>query len=260
MIIIPNPAKERLKAGELSLGVGVRQARTVDIGKAMKAAGYDWLFIDLEHNSMDMDMACQISVAAQDAGITPIVRVPGFEHYLATRALDGGALGIVVPHVDDVETAAQMATNCRYPPIGHRSMTGALPQVNFASYPIGEMAEAVNAATLLILMIETPSAVENADAIAAVEGVDVLLIGTNDLCMEMGIPGQFDHPDVVAAYDTVIAACHKHGKHPGMGGVYDPAIMGQYVEKGMKFILSGSDMAFMMAGAKAQAAAVRELN
>jgi len=78
--------------------------------------------------------------------------------------------------------------------------------------------------------------------------------------MEMGIPGQFDHPDVGAAYDTVIAACHKHGKHPGMGGVYDPAMMAQYVEKGMKFILSGSDMAFMMAGAKAQAATVRELN
>ena len=138
-------------------------------------------------------------------------------------------------------------------------MTGALPQVNFASHPIGEMAEAVNAATLLILMIETPRAVKNADAIAAVEGVDVLLIGTNDLCMEMGIPGQFDHPDVAAAYDTVIAACHKHGKHPGMGGVYDPAMMAQYVDKGMKFILSGNDMAFMMAGAKAQTAAIREL-
>ena len=259
MITISNPAKERLKAGELSLGVGVRQARTVDIGKAMKAAGYDWLFIDLEHNSMDMDMACQISVAAQDAGITPIVRVPGFEHYLATRALDGGALGIVVPHVDDVETAAQMATNCRYPPIGHRSMTGALPQVNFASHPIGEMAEAVNAATLLILMIETPRAVENADAIAALEGVDVLLIGTNDLCMEMGIPGQFDHPDVAAAYDTVIAACHKHGKHPGMGGVYDPNIMKDYVAMGARLILAGNDFPFLMKAAKEQAEVVREM-
>ena len=260
MITIPNLAKERLEAGELSLGVGLRQARTADIGKVMKTAGFDWLFIDMEHNSMNLDMACQISVAAQDAGITPIVQVPGFEHYLATRALDGGALGIVVPHVDDSKTAAQMVSNCRYPPIGHRSMTGALPQVNFKRHPIGEMAEAVNAATLIIVMIETPNAVENADAIAAVEGVDALLIGTNDLCMEMGIPGQFDHPDVSAAYKKVIAACHEHGKHPGMGGVYDPAMMAQYVQQGMKLILSGSDMAFMMAGAKAQAEAVRELN
>ena len=131
MITIPNPAKERLEAGELSLGVGLRQARTVDIGKAMKAAGFDWLFIDLEHNSMDIDMACQISVAAQDAGITPIVRVPGFQHFHASRVLDTGAQGIVVPHVDDVETARKMVENVKYPPVGRRSITGSLPQLDF---------------------------------------------------------------------------------------------------------------------------------
>ena len=89
---LKNLTKEKLAKGELALGVGLRQARSVDIGKTMKTAGFDWLFIDMEHNTMDMDMACQISVAAHDAGITPIVRVPGFEHYHATRALDGGAI------------------------------------------------------------------------------------------------------------------------------------------------------------------------
>ena len=259
MIAIQNSAKAQLDSGELSLGVGLRQARTVDIAKAMKTAGYDWLFIDMEHNTMDIDIACQISVAAQDSGITPIVRVPGFEHHLASRALDGGAQGIIVPHVDDKTTAEKMVSSCRYPPIGHRSMTSALPQVNFASYPIGELSEAINTATLLILMIETPQAVKNAGAIAAVDGVDALLIGTNDLCMEMGIPGQFDHDIIHEAYDTVITACKKHGKHPGMGGVYDPSLMAEYVKKGMRLILSGSDMAFMMAGAKAQAKAIRSL-
>ncbi len=259
MIQVKNHAKEMLEKGELSLGVGIRNARTSDIGKAMKTAGFDWLFIDMEHNTMDIDMACQISVAAQDAGITPIVRVPGFEHHHATRALDGGAQGIVVPHVDDAETAAQMVSNCRYPPVGKRSMTGALPQLAFESHPFGEVAESVNAATLLVLMLETPTAIENADAIAAVPGVDALLIGTNDLCMEMGIPGQFDHPDVAAAYETMVAACKKHGKHPGMGGVYNPDLMQKYIGIGARLILSGSDMAFMMAGAKNQASTVRGL-
>jgi len=259
MIQITNHAKQRLEAGELSLGVGLRQARSVDIGKAMKTAGYDWLFIDMEHNTMDVDMACQISVAAQDAGITPIVRVPGFEHHHATRVLDGGALGIVVPHVDDAATAARMVSNCRYPPVGHRSMTGALAQLDFQSHPFGEVAEAVNAATLLVVMIETPLAVQNADAIAAVPGVDALLIGTNDLCMEMGIPGQFDDDRVADAYRAVVAACQAHGKHAGMGGVYDPGLMQRYIEIGARFILSGSDFAFMMAGARQQAAAVRGL-
>ena len=93
MISVTNVTKDKLEAGDLAIGVGLRQARTVDIAKAMKTAGFDWLFIDMEHNSMDLDVAVQISVAAQDTGITPIVRVPGFQHFHATRALDGGARG-----------------------------------------------------------------------------------------------------------------------------------------------------------------------
>ena len=95
MIELRNRALEQLRSGQLAIGVGLRQARTVDTAKAMLTAGFDWLFIDMEHNSMDIDTAVQISIAAQDAGITPIVRVPGYEHYHATRALDGGAQGIL---------------------------------------------------------------------------------------------------------------------------------------------------------------------
>jgi len=97
--VLRNSARERLEAGELALGVGICQSRTVDIAAIMKACGYDWLFLDLEHNSMDLDTAVQISVAALSAGIAPIVRVPAGQFWLATRVLDGGALGIVMPHV-----------------------------------------------------------------------------------------------------------------------------------------------------------------
>ncbi|TVQ35535.1 MAG: aldolase [Geminicoccaceae bacterium] len=257
MVAIHNATKAKLEAGEIALGVGLRNARTADIAKAMKTAGFDWLFIDMEHNTMSLDVAAQISVAAQDAGITPLVRVPGTAHHHATRALDGGALGIVVPHVDDAETAARMVANVRYPPLGHRSMTGALPQVDFESHPFGAVADAINEATLLVLMLESPQAIDRVEEIAAVPGYDALLIGTSDLCMEMGLPGQIDHPDVVEAYRRVIAACKKHGKHPGMGGVYNPPLMHRYFELGMRLILAGSDHAFLMAGAKAQAAALR---
>ena len=258
MVTIENRAKAKLQAGEIVLGVGLRNARTVDIAKAMKTAGFDWLFIDLEHSTMDADMAAQISVAAQDAGITPVVRVPGLAHHHATRVLDGGAQGIVVPHVDDAETAARMVQNVRYPPVGHRSITGALPQLDFASHPSGEVAAAVNEATLLVLMLESPGAIDRVDEIAAVPGYDALLIGTNDLTMEMGIPGQVDHPDVVDAYRRVIAACKAHGKHPGMGGVYTPPLMHRYLDLGMKLILAGGDHSFLMAGARAQVAALRQ--
>ena len=88
----------------------------MDIGKIMKTSGYDWLFIDMEHNSMDVDIASQICIAGQDAGITPIVRVPDSTHHHATRVLDCGAQGIVFPHVDDYETAKKLVSNCLYPP------------------------------------------------------------------------------------------------------------------------------------------------
>lgn len=257
---IRNIAKERLAAGELAIGVGLRQARNVDIGKIMKTCGFDWLFIDMEHNAMAVEDAVQISVAAQDAGVTPVVRVPGFEHYHATRVLDGGALGIVVPHVDTPEQAAQVVDNCKFPPIGHRSVTGVLPQFDFAAVPMAEATAAINEGTLLVVMLETPLAVENADAIAAVDGVDVLLMGTNDLCVEMGIPGALDHPKVVDAYERVIAACRTHGKHPGLGGVYRPDLMERYIGMGMRLVLGGSDLSFMMTAAKDRSAFLRGLS
>ncbi|HKC44523.1 MAG TPA: aldolase/citrate lyase family protein, partial [Burkholderiales bacterium] len=104
MSVVPNQTKRRLAAGGLAIGLGLRLARTVDIATIAKACDYDWLFIDMEHGSLDVDRAAQIAVAALAVGVTPIARVPGPEHYHASRLLDAGAQGIVVPHVD---TAAQ---------------------------------------------------------------------------------------------------------------------------------------------------------
>jgi 2-keto-3-deoxy-L-rhamnonate aldolase RhmA len=260
MTKIRNIAKERLQAGELAIGTGLRQARTVDIAKIMKTAGFDFLFIDCEHNSMSVDMAGQISNAAQDAGITPIVRVPGFQHFHASRALDAGAQGIVAPHVDTADVAARIVDQCLYPPLGHRSVTGLVPQTDFAALPIAEAAPAINDATLTVIMLETPLAIENVEAIAAVPNLDVLLVGANDFCMEMGLPGQLDHPKVVESFERIVAACRANGKYPGLGGVYTPPLIERYVGMGFRFILAGSDLSFMLAAAKERAAAVRAMS
>ena len=244
-----NIAKEKILNNELCLGVGLRQSRTVDIGKIMATSGYDWLFIDMEHNSMDIDIASQISVAAQDAGITPIVRVPDFAHHHATRVLDCGAMGVVFPHVDNADIAKKLVSYCLYPPKGHRSMTGVLPQLDFKQQPIADVASIIKKNMLIVIMLESPEAIENVDSIAAVDGVDVILIGTNDLCMEMGIPGDYSNPKVKDAYTKVIEACKKNGKTPGMGGVYNEELMSVYIKMGMRFILSGSDLSFMMQSA-----------
>lgn len=254
---VRNPARERLLRGELSLGLGLRQARTVEIAKLLKTCDYDWLFIDLEHNTMSIDTAAQISVAALDAGIAPLVRVPARQYWLATRALDGGALGIVMPHVDTPEEAREVVAHLRYPPVGHRSVAGSLPQVDFKAMKTGELTSVLNTATLVTVMIETPQAVANADAIAAVPGVDALLIGTNDLAMEMGIPGEFADPRIVAAYETVIGACRKHRKFPGMGGVYAEALMKRYIGLGMRMVLAGGDSGLLMQAATQRSAFLR---
>jgi len=244
-----NVAKEKILNNELCLGVGLRQSRTVDIGKIMATSGYDWLFIDMEHNSMDIDIASQISVAAQDAGITPIVRVPDFAHHHATRVLDCGAMGVVFPHVENADIAKKLVSYCLYPPKGHRSMTGVLPQLDFKQKAIADVANTINDNMLIVIMLESPEAIANVDSIAAVDGIDVILIGTNDLCMEMGIPGDYSNPKVKDAYSKVIEACKKYRKTPGMGGVYNEELMSEYINMGMKFILSGSDLSFMMQSA-----------
>jgi len=255
---VRNPARERLNNGELCLGIGLRQARTVDIAAAMATCGFDWLFIDLEHGTMPLDTAMQISVAALTAGISPVVRVPARQYSLATRVLDGGALGIVVPHVDTAEEARAIVGHLKYPPLGHRSMGGGLPYFGFRAVPTGEAAATMNKETLLVVMLETPQAIANAESIAEVEGVDVLLIGTNDLMMEMGFPGQFAHPEVARAYEKVIAACRKHRKWPGMGGVYTEELLGKYVAMGMRVIIAGSDLSLLMAGAGQRAKFLRD--
>ena len=248
--VVTNTVKQLLDNGKLAVGMGVRQGRTADTARAAKACGFDWVFIDMEHNSMDIDNAVQMCVSALDTGVTPIVRVPSHHHFHATRLLDGGAMGVIFPHVDTPEQAREAVLNCRFPPIGNRSIPGGLPQLGFASLSQAESCDLCNENLLVVVMLETEQAINNADAIAAVEGVDVLLIGSSDLAASMGIPGDFNHTKIEAAYLTVISACHKYNKHPGMGGIYENQLMEKYVTQGARFLLGGSDLSFIISAGR----------
>jgi 2-keto-3-deoxy-L-rhamnonate aldolase RhmA len=254
---IVNHAKERMQRGELAVGMGVRGMRGIEVARVMKTAGYDYLFIDLEHGATSVETTFQICVAALDAGIAPLVRVPNGEHALGTRCLDSGALGVVIPHVDSADEARQIADAFRFAPAGHRSLGGGFPQFGFAPVPAAEAVSALNEATLVVVMIETPRAVENAERIAAVPGIDVLLMGTNDLCLEMGIPGKLDDARVGAAMDTVVAACRKHGRWAGLGGVYGRELMKHHLARGFRFVLAGNDLSVLLTAAQDQAAFAR---
>ena len=256
MTTVGNLARERLERGELSLGVGIRVIGGVEIAKAMKSVGFDWLFIDLEHGALSIETVSQMCVAALDIGISPLVRVPNGEYSLATRLLDNGAVGIVVPHVETAQEASRIADRLRYPPQGHRGVFSMMPQFEYK--PTADFTTSLNNSNLIAVMLESAAAIDNAEAIAAVPGIDVLLIGTNDLCIEMGVPGELGHAKIVDSYERMIAACRKHAKWPGMGGVYDEELMRRYIDMGARFILSGSDLGFLMDSASRRLSLLRK--
>lgn len=252
-----NPVLDRLRKDELALGVGVRLARTVEIAKMMRGCDFDWLFIDLEHGSLTLDHTAQISAMALETGIGAIVRIPQEQWDMASRALDNGATGIVMPHVDTPEVAAMAVRRLRFPPVGHRATYGGIAQYDYGAMEVVDCAPELDASILLAMMLESPLAIENAEAIAAIEGIDVLFIGAHDLSVEMGVPGVLDHPRMVAAFEHVVAAARKHGKFCGFGGLGDEALMARYIGMGMRMILNGTDFAFMIKAATDRARVLR---
>jgi len=257
MPLVENTTKSKLKRNELALGFGVHHLRTSATAMLAAASGHDWLFIDMEHGAHSVQEATQICIAAIPTGITPIVRICAGALDEGTRCLDNGALGVIVPHVDTVEQARAIAHAFRYPPLGHRSWGGPPAAYGFMAPGNAEAQAALNDTVLVVAMIESPQAVANAREIAAVEGIDALLIGTSDLTAELGISGQIAHAKVAEAYETVGAACKQHGKALGMGGVYDKDTASRYIKGGARMILSGSDHNFILAGAKARTEILR---
>jgi 2-keto-3-deoxy-L-rhamnonate aldolase RhmA len=259
MALVENTTKRKLRAGDIALGFSVQHLRTSATAMIAAAADHDWLFIDMEHGAFSVQEATQLCLAALPTGITPIVRVCAGALDEGTRALDNGALGVVVPHVDDVAQAKRIADAFRYPPRGTRSWGGPPAAYGYRAPGNAEAQAAINDAVLVAAMIESSAGVANAGQIAAVDGIDVLLIGTSDLTAELGISGQIAHARVQQAYETVGAACRAHGKVLGMGGVYDTEAAARYVKGGARFILAGSDHAYMLAAGKARAEALRKM-
>lgn len=255
-----NTAKRKLSDGQLVLCMGLRQARTVDIAMIAAASGFDAVYVDMEHSPVSIETTSMLCAAAIGAGVTPLVRVPSSDAHWISRVLDGGAQGVIVPHVGTPVEAKAIASAARFPPLGHRSVMGVTPALGYRGLPLGEINARLNADTLVIVMLETAEGIANAAAIAAVPGIDMLLIGSNDLCTEMGFPGQLNHARLREAYATTAAACRAHGKVLGVGGIRgDIALQTDLVRMGARFIIAGSDVTLLLAAAKSDVAALRAI-
>jgi 2-keto-3-deoxy-L-rhamnonate aldolase RhmA len=259
MTLLAQDALSRIRSGQLALGFGVHHLRGAAVPMLARAAGFDFLFIDAEHGAIATPEISQIAIAALGLGVVPIVRVCAGALDEGTRALDNGALGLVVPHVDTPEEARRLVEAFRFAPMGHRSAGGANAAFGYRPPPAAEAQKALNAEILIIPMIETPQAVQNAEAIAAIPGIDALLIGTNDLVLEMGLPGQIGHERVREAYETVGVACRRHNKVLGMGGVYDEELARRYIGLGARLVLGGNDHGLLLGAATQRAGFLRGL-
>jgi 4-hydroxy-2-oxoheptanedioate aldolase len=258
--ILRNNVREKLARDEVVASMTVRLVRGIEIARIARTAGFDSLYVDLEHSSFSLETCGQICMAALEAGIAPFVRVPANTPDYVTRVLEGGALGVIAPHIRSAGEAKDVVKAAKFPPLGERSNASGLPHLHFRSFPVAEAFAALNDATMVIVQFESAAALDKTEEIVAVDGVDMVLVGLNDLLVDWGIPGEYDHPRVREAYARTIAACRKHGKHCGVGGLATrPDLVAEFVRMGARYVSTGTDTAFLLAACTQRAKQVQEI-
>jgi 2-keto-3-deoxy-L-rhamnonate aldolase RhmA len=258
--IARNPVREKLARGEVVVSMALRIVPGVEIVRIAKSAGFDMLYVDLEHSSFSLHTTSQLSIMGLEAGMPVFVRVPAFTPDYVSRVMDGGAMGVIAPGVRSAEEARQVVAAVKYPPVGSRGLGPNLPLMQYRIFPPTEALPAMNDATMVIVQFESAAALEAMEEIVAVPGVDLILIGTNDMLADMGLPGQYDHPKVEDAYQRTIACCRKHGKHVGVGGFGSrPDLVEKYVKMGGRMVSTGTDLAFLVSECGKRVKQVRDI-
>ena len=258
--ILRNHVKDKLARGEVVASMTVRMVRSIEVARIAKSAGFDMVYIDLEHSPLSLESTSQICLACLDLGVMPAVRVPANTPEFIGPVLDSGALGIIAPHVRTAAEAREVVKAAKYPPLGERGSGAPLPHLHYRTFPAVETVQAMNDASMVIVQFESAQAVDNADEILAVEGVDIVLVGLNDYLGDIGLTGQHDHPKVRDCYSRVIAACRRHGKHCGVGGLASrPDLIAEYVRMGARYVSAGTDIGFLLSAATEKAKQIKDI-
>ncbi|KAF2448076.1 HpcH/HpaI aldolase [Karstenula rhodostoma CBS 690.94] len=265
----PNLVKTTMEHNALAHSFGLRVAFSVEMPLIAKRAGYQAVLMNLEHMAIGMETMRDIAVSSLNVGITPMVVVPTCAPEWISRCLDAGAQAIIVPHVNNAEQALMCVNAGKFPPMGKRSVTMVQPMTQYATnFTYDIIAQVVNDAVLIMPMIETNEGVANVEAIAAVPGVDSLLIGCADLCMELGIPGQYDTELFQSTVERIAAAAEQASTNGrkvfvGLGGLEPrPDLIEMFALRhpSIRFAMSGRDMALLLTGMAKQASSINEIS
>jgi 4-hydroxy-2-oxoheptanedioate aldolase len=246
-----NIAKQRLLRGEMTFGFQIRAFRELEMARAIVASGFHFVFIDLEHTALEVADAGRLAIACADGGVTPIARIAEGDYATAGKLIDAGVQGIVVPHVDTAAQAREAVDQCKYRPIGKRWRSDNSIHLGWNPPAKGTLVEAMNEILMLVVMIESEEALNNVDAIAATEGVDVISVGTSDLSGSMGVGGDFGHPSVLEAWKQIADAAKRHGKGLRLGGVKKREDIARTFELGSRMVITGNDMTTLVRGMRA---------
>ena len=251
-----NTVKAALREGKPQVGTWLSLGSPI-AARFMAHTGFDWLNVDIEHTHTSWEQAALMFGAVADAGVVPLARVPFNSLENAKRALDNGAYGIVFPMTCTADEARAAVSACRYPPEGERSVGGGMHALNFGCTPAQYYANA-NKEILVIAQAEHVLAVENADQIAAVPGVDVIFVGPNDLLSSMNKTPQMetDDPQFVEALRHIRESAVRHGVAPGIH-VATVEQAQRRIAEGWQFIAIGSELAFMQQAARAASQAAK---
>ncbi len=246
----PNQVKRTLRAGGVALGSEISRLRSPDIARIYATAGFDFAFIDMEHTSFSMETVSDMIQAVRVADIVPIVRVPQAEYAFIARVLDAGARGVIVPRVNTPQQVEQIVSWVRYPPDGVRGFACTTAQTDGRAVDIDEFIRAANRETLLVIQIERREAVDNLEAMLAIDGVDVACLGFMDLTVDMGIAGQLRHPQAVGAVERLIEVADRRRVAPGIISP-DMSTVSDWIARGMRFASYATDEIHLQHAAKA---------
>jgi len=218
------------------------------VAEICAGAGLDWLLIDMEHSPNDLSAVLTQLQAVAAYPSTPLVRVPHNDTVAIKQVLDLGAQNILVPMVSTPKEAADAVAAMHYPPRGRRGVGSALARSARWNRVDGYLADAADHVSLFV-QIESSAGVDNAAAIAAVDGVDGVFVGPSDLAASMGLVGQQTHPDVVEAVLRTFRSVEEAGKPVGVNA-FDPGQAQAYLDRGADFILVGADVSLLARGSE----------
>lgn len=259
MRVCSGKLRKRVDNGDLLIFAGIQESRSGSTVEVYCDAGYDALMIDREHTSLSEETISDLVRVARLLDFPVMVRVAEDCYHELNRALDQGPDGIYVPRIRSREQVEQIVRTVKYAPLGIRGLAGSTcPAGKYYGWgSVPEQIETVNRNLVVGIQIETAEALADLDGVLSVPGVDIAVVGNDDLSMGMGIPGELNHPDYIAAVDRMIAACRRHGVLPGIAGG-DPDFVSFWIGRGMRVVWYTSDIYLLWDAAVRQLGALKD--